>query len=111
MNFIIKNWKTVIIAILIIAYTCSCNFKAGDTVIKSKSHQIVLGAGKGPLKIQYFKLGDTICNRYNTLIVTNSFRLNYKMAYILQGYKKHVSMSKIKRIFYFNCRLIVIDNK
>lgn len=109
MNFIIKNWKTVIIAILIIAYTSSCNFKAGSTVIKGKSHQIVLGIGKGPLKVAYFKLGDTIYNRYNTLVVTNSSRLNRKMAYIEQGYKKHVRMSKIKRIFYSNCRIIVID--
>ena len=109
MRLIIKHWKIVLIAIIIIAATCSCNFKVGNTVIKGKSHQIVLGAGKGPVKVAYFKTGDTIYNRYNTLIVTNSSKLNKKMAYIEQGYKKHVNISKIKRIFYNNCKIIVID--
>lgn len=109
MTIVIRYWKTIIVAIIIIAAISSCNFKAGSTVIKGKSHQIVLGAGKGPLKVEYFKLGDTIYNRYNTLIVTNSSRLNRKMAYIEQGYKKHVRMSKIKRIFYHNCKIIQYD--
>ena len=111
-------WLLLIISIIL--FSTSCNMKSGNTVsiklpllntfkLSGSNHKAVYGAGHGPLKVKYFKLGDTIPSRNELLIVTNSIRLNRKIAYIEQGYK-NASMHKLKKIFYNNCRSVQITD-
>lgn len=111
----------LLLLMAIILISSSCNMKSGNTVsihvpyiiydsLSGKSHKIVYGAGRSQvLKVNKFKLGDTILARHQLLIVTNT-RINRKLDYFEQGYSKNTSMNSLKKIFLSNCRVVDIQD-
>lgn len=62
----------------------------------------------GPRKVEYFKLGDTLSLSFSfaKAVVIKPKQLNKQYAYYEQGYGKHFTTNKLKRIFKRNCKII-----
>jgi hypothetical protein len=90
--------KQIIIIILLI---CGAAALTAQQVYEKDgpTYRLILGHGKGPLKVKYFNNGDTILSRDGAMIVTNARKLNRKLAYYEQGYR-NPSMHHLKHIFY-----------
>lgn len=75
-----------------------------QVIVKGKAHQLVLGHGKGPLKVKYFNNGDTIHENEKVYTVVNAYKLNKIWAYYEQGYKNY-SERQLRRKFSKYCTI------
>lgn len=108
----------ILLVISIVLLFSSCNVIVGKTIqlklpvikdtvkLEGKHHKMVYGAGRGALKVGYFKNGDILnaSSDYPACIITNATRLNRQIAPYKQGYLS--KSNKLKRIWKRNTKIL-----